>query len=281
MRPGAVLSWPVGVLLLLACVACSRASDSVADWPPRGVSLLNCTESAIVPMATGVLLNNMWNRRSAGEGAWGQCLQSRERAGGVDRGWTWHWPAKDGLYAYPELLVGRSPWTALASNDARFPRKLADIDSLRIAYEVESSFEGKKNLATEFWFTDADWPAGQSAPGAVKAELMIWTDYSDGMISPREKPLATVEIDGMTWNMTAHRGWGGEVGVAGPRWTFIVYTATKRTSSANFDAVKFFRDAIGRGLIRADDYLATVELGNEITSGTGSTWVKDFHVDMR
>jgi hypothetical protein len=33
-----------------------------------------------------------------------------------------------------------------------------------------------------------------------------------------------------------------------------------------------------RGLVDPNHYIATVEFGNEVTGGTGTTWVKHFEV---
>ncbi|MDB6000148.1 MAG: glycoside hydrolase family 12 domain protein [Rhizobacter sp.] len=271
-----------GALASSACSGGSSASDDpVADAASAGTTVISCTDNATHPAALGVLVNNTWNKASAGDGPWRQCLQSREKEGRVDYGWSWKWPSRDGLYAYPEVLVGRSPWNGTPTNDTRFPRSVAQTRSLTIDYDVESSFEGKKNLAAEFWFTDADLPAGAADPRSIKAELMIWTEASDGLVSAKDKPAAIVDIDGVSWAVYVQRNWGDASGASAAKWTLISYHAQTPTSTVRYDARKFFQDAIDRGLIEARYVVAGVELGNEIVSGSGSTWIKKLKVDVQ
>ena len=266
--------------LMIACLtACSGHSDANAQSvPDPGARILDCTWGNTVVQAQGILLNNMWNKASAGPGPWRQCLQSRQREGQTDFGWFWEWPTKDGLYAYPELLVGRSPWQPTPTNDARFPRKLGDTRTLQIDYEVESRTNGKKNLAVEFWLTNTPPAEGQQDIRSIKTELMIWSDASDDIGAPTKNPKITVDIDGMTWAVQIKPGWGDGSGGTGNKWTLISYHAMKNTSTIRYDARKFLADAAARGLIDPNDYIWGVELGNEIISGSGSTWIKKFQL---
>ena len=266
--------WPL--LLLSACSGSGSSSSTVT--PDIGATTLSCADSATYPLTTGMLLNNMWGKASAGAGPWQQCLQTRQKDGRTDYGWFWQWPTRDGLYAYPEILVGRSPWTATPTNDPRFPRTLADTQSLLIEYDVESRSEGKKNLAVEFWFTDSALAAGTPDTTAIKTELMIWSDYSAGMVSATDIPVAVVQIDGQAWSVYVKHNWGDASGTATTKWDLISYLATSPAVSVKYDARKFFQDALDRGLVLPSYVIAGVELGNEISSGSGSTWVKKFNV---
>ena len=87
---------------------------------------------------------------------------------------------------------------------------------------------------------------------------------------------AAAVVDGMS-----AFDWGADVGVAGAKWTFLVYRSVKPSAMVHYDARKFFQDAIDRGLIQPTDFIATLELGNEITSGTGVTWIKNFKVEIQ
>lgn len=248
---------------------------------PPGVKVIDCTDAAVHPTPIGALLNNTWNKRSAGAGPWRQCLRSREREGRTEYGWSWHWPSRDGLYAYPSLLVGGSPWSDRPSNDPRFPRRIADTRSMLIDFDTESQFEGKKNLAAEFWLTRTAPEPGKSNQGAIKAELMIWNEASKGLVSESDKPTAVVEIDGAKWVLYVKRNWGEVNGGSSERWTFITYHAVVPAPTARYDARKFFQDAIERGLLAETDSIAGVELGNELVSGTGSTWIKRFELAVQ
>lgn len=265
---------------LAALCGCSNAGEA-PDMAPPGVKVIDCTDAAVHQTLIGALLNNTWNKRSAGEGPWRQCLRSREREGRTEYGWSWHWPSRDGLYAYPSLLVGSSPWSDRPSNDPRFPRRIADTRSMLIDFDTESQFEGKKNLAAEFWLTRIAPEPGKSNQGAIKAELMIWNEASKGLVSKDDKPVAVVEIDGAKWVLYVKRNWGEVSGGSNERWTFITYHALVPAPNARYDARKFFQDAIERGLLSEGDSIAGVELGNELVSGTGSTWIKRFELSVQ
>jgi hypothetical protein len=272
-------------LILLAMTslifaACSEHSDATTPAVPVAIpaTILSCNENEAIPAQTGVLLNNMWNRSSAGNGPWKQCLQSRVRNGQTDYGWSWSWPTTDGLYAYPELLVGRSPWQPTPTNDARFPRAVGNIQTLQIEYDIESQASGKKNLAVEFWITNTPPAEEQQDTRSIKTELMIWSDASDGLIDPQDKPEGTVLINGVTWTVYVKRNWGDVSGASGNSWNLVTYHAAKKTTSVTYDARYFLNDAIKRGLIDPTDYIWGVELGNEIVSGSGTTWIKSFQL---
>lgn len=273
-------SFAFGLACLIALCGCSRASEAPA-LPAPGVTLLDCVDNAAHRTPSGTLLNNTWNKRSAGAGPWRQCLQSRQREGRTEYGWSWNWPSRDGIYAYPEIHVGASPWSDKPSNDPRFPRRIADTRTLTIDFDTESQFQGKKNLAVEFWFTDAALVPGQFNPGAIKAELMIWSEASNGLIPEKDKPTATVEIDGAKWVVYVKKNWGDVSGGSNAKWTFITYHALAPSPSARYDARKFFQDAIDRGLIAERNFITGVELGNELISGSGTTWIKRFEVSVQ
>lgn len=271
----------VGLAGLLAGAACSEQAPARTDLPEAGATVLGCTNDLTVPIGSGVLINNTWNRASAGAGAWRQCLQSRRRDGVVEHGWFWEWPARDGLYAYPEILIGRSPWRATPSNDARFPRTIAATRALWVEYDVESRFTGKRNLAAEFWLTRGQAAGAAPDPRAIRNELMIWTEASEGLVTASDKSVGTVEIDGVRWAVHVKPDWGDASGGSGIKWQMISYHALTPASKARYDARKFFEDAIRRGWLEAGDTIEGIELGNELVSGSGSTWVRKFSVDVQ
>lgn len=266
--------------LIACCLLASLPPAFGQSLPDAGATILGCEQDQTQAAYYGFVRNNMWNRNSAGPGPWRQCLQTRQRDGRSEFGWFWEWPAQDGIYAYPELLVGRSPWQATPTNDPRFPRRLGDTRSLKIDYEVESRSSGKKNLAVEFWFTRTPPAIGQQDTRSIKAELMIWSDAADGIETVTANPATTVDIDGMTWAVQVRPNWGDVGNPGGNQWSLISYHALRKSSAARYDARKFFDDARARGIIAPDDYIWGVELGNEIISGAGSTWIRKFRLRL-
>lgn len=284
-----------GSLAVAACGGGGGGAESTATATPPAATppaaavptvsaarTLTCEPGDVHDVAYGAIVNNMWNIESAGAGPKTQCLTVRDSsAAGVEYGWSWEWPGADGIYAFPEVLVGATPWQAAASNDARFPRTIAATRSLVVDYDLQTTSNGKQNTVTEFWFTASNLVQGVAEGVPVKAELMIWTDASAGVVNGSvETPVAEVTIDGMRWGVYIQRDWR-DVSVSDSdtnRWVLISYVALNGASAAHFDARKFFADAIERGVLLPTDYVAGLELGNEIISGAGTTWVRKFSV---
>ena len=144
---------------------------------------------------------------------------------------------------------------------------------MMVSYDLEVQSSGLYNVAGEMWLTRgprADGPADESL---IVAELMIATDVSPGL-PPDEKPsLGEVVIDGQRWQVNAQRGWGAPPGVT-------TYRALPSSLSIRYDARRILEDAVSRGLVDPNWYVANFELGNEIVSGSGSTWVRQFSVEL-
>ena len=257
-------------------------SNTTAATPPADViRILGCAPNESVALASGgQLVNNTWNAAAAGSFAWSQCLLEKRSGNSVQFGWNWRWP-DDGnqVYAYPEINMGAKPWESGPGNDVRFPRALANTPRLLIDFDVVSSGTGSRNLAASFWFIKTPSVASPPVVSDIVAELMVWTDYTPDMVS-NEGPATLrgeITVDGRVWQVYAAEDWG--VGaVTTHRWRFVAYIAKERTQALSFDARKLMADAVARRLIPADAYIANVELGNEVASGSGTTFVKSFNV---
>ena len=150
-----------------------------------------------------------------------------------------------------------------------------------MSYDVEIETSGDHNLAASIWLIRT--PTVESPPdlSAIAVELMIWTESEPAGFVPGGTKRAEIQIDGIDWEVWAAEDWGGSPGSSNPmRWTYIAYRAKTSTRVISYDARKFIADAITRGLATADLYIADVELGNEIISGSGKTWVRSFSVTV-
>lgn len=99
--------------------------------------------------------NDQWGANKA-QGAFEQCLLTRDTADGRHIGWTWQWPGFDPtVFAYPSATFGWEPWAGGTSTDARFPMRLGDLVTLDLSYEVQTEAEGAYNLGAEIWLTSA------------------------------------------------------------------------------------------------------------------------------
>jgi Glycosyl hydrolase family 12 len=288
----ATLRWRLSLQATLSALAFTvLASGTLAQAPltsapkrtaalPSSGEAITCESNATHPGHGGLLRNNTWNQQAAGKAPWKQCLVQRQLADGKKQfGWSWAWPQKHSLYAYPEITVGSSPWLAGPAKADGFPRRVADLRRMTVRYDLDVQAQGLYNVAGEMWLTSAPPADGKADESLIVAELMITTGASPGMPPDPKPSLGEVVIDGQRWKIHAHKGWGAET-VTGHRWTFITYDAQPPMSLVRYDARRILDDAVRRGLVNPNWYVANFELGNEIISGTGTTWVRHFSVEL-
>ena len=86
----------------------------------------------------------------------------------------------------------------------------------------------------------------------------------------------------MTVGDTTYELWqkdgAGDNGAGGWRLLSFKTPTTQRVGTVPVDAL--LRYLMKKALIDPSQYVATVEFGNEISGGTGTTWVKKFAVDV-
>lgn len=277
----------IAAALVIAPAACGGGGNEApaAPGPVQTITSVGCeANSRLLLPGGGELLNNAWNVGAVGSFAWSQCLQERRLGNSVlERGWTWRWPA-DGsqVYSYPSIAIGAKPWAPGPGNDPRFPRRIADTPRLLVSYEVDTTASGNVNLATSIWFTRSASAPAVPVVADISTEIMIWSDYTPALVS-NAGPVTErgqITVDGRAWRVFAADSWGDASGGTPHRWTFVVYVALAPTRTLAFDARRFIDDAIGRGLLNPAHAVANVELGNEISSGSGTTWVRSFSVTV-
>jgi hypothetical protein len=220
--------------------------------------------------------NNQWGRDKARGGS-EQCLLERERAGKTEYGWTWHWPGEaPSVYAYPEIIWGWKPWTGGASTDARFPRRVADVERLALHYAVQTDAVGSYNLAPEVWLTRRKDSSGKPNPELITTEIMFWLDYA-GIARPAGEIIDEPTIDGVRyelWKMDDMGNTGGGVG-----WRIYSFKRADIVRAGTLNVHEFLRYMTARNQINPNDFVASVEFGNEIVGGRGTTWVERFEVE--
>jgi Glycosyl hydrolase family 12 len=290
----------IGSALALACASSAGtdaepktpAASSVGDAPPAAGGPAPGPEQAAAPGKgqPGVVADcQAWATRSDGRyryenNVWGadkvkgkfqQCLLTREQDGRTLVGWTWSFPGFDpSVFAYPEVIVGWKPWSGGASTDARFPMRVSEVGELSLDYEVETSATGSYNLAPEIWLTDS--PASQQANAkSIVTEVMFWMDYAEGA-RPAGKIIETVTLNGVPYELWREESIGKSAN--GKGWQLLSYKSPTRQLKGSIDIAALLRHLVKAKLVSASEYVASVEFGNEVMGGTGTTWIKHFDV---
>ena len=216
--------------------------------------------------------NNTWGKGDLV--GFRQCVSLAGAAGGgADVVFEWSWPQPTaGVRGYPEVIYGQKPWNA--STTARLPRIVDDVKTARVDLGFSSTREGSGNLAFDIWLTTSNLRPAGSDHLPLAHELMIWLDHWGGMVPAGGTPVDTVTLGGITWDLYVTTAtWGPEP------WQYLAYLPRSVVPSpATLDLRGFLDHLKARGSITGREWLASVELGNELVVGTGRTVLSGFRV---
>ncbi len=269
----------IGLAIAATSSAC-RPRQSLAPGKALPGIDSRCTDNAAYVDGPYKYENNQWGRDKArSRGDFEQCLLRRTIGDKHEYGWTWNWPGHEpSVYAYPEIIWGWKPWTGGTSSDGRFPRRVSEIEQLKLHYHVETDATGSYNLAPEVWLTSGKGGSGKPNPELITTEIMFWLEYA-GAARPAGDVIDTPTIDGVRyelWKMDDMGNKGGGVG-----WRIYSLKSPQVTRQGTLNIGALLRDMTAKGQINAKDYVASVEFGNEINGGSGTTWVKRFEIEAQ
>lgn len=265
--------------LLFAFLATACGNSESDTWSKPLTTTLGCIDYLALPTEKGVLYNNVWNKHAAGSGNWHQCLEKSLDSKRV--GWSWRWPTRsDVIFAYPQIKVGVSPWDPGSAKDARFPLKISTLRRLNIAHQLEISTTGQHNVATSMWLVREASIGDLPAPELIAAEVMIWTYATDNHMSPAGVMVGTLKSKGTVWEVWLDKEWEDTSGINENRWVYLSFRSRDPSLSTEYDALELLQFAINKGFLPPELYVADIELGTEIMSGSGLAWVIDFRVDI-
>jgi hypothetical protein len=265
--------------LCAALSACNQENENLLNWSKPSTDTISCDDYFAAQTQIGVLYNNVWNKNAAQTFAWSQCLEKSPANG--DYGWSWVWPTKSNvIYAYPQIKIGSSPWAPAVDLTSEFPLKTSEVSSLVIAHTLEIEGSSEHNVATSMWLTNSANIGAQPNPGIIVAELMIWSYSTKHHMNPAGSHTGDIQVDGETWEVWVDKNWGDVSGANTNKWIYLTFRATHQSLQAKYDAIKFIHYAIEHELLPHNVYIADVELGTEIMSGSGLAWVKSFSVSV-
>lgn len=219
--------------------------------------------------------NDQWGADKA-DGVYEQCLLTRQTTEGQQIGWTWSWPGFDPtVFAYPSATFGWKPWAGGTPTDARFPMRLGGLVTLDLSYEVETEADGAYNLGAEIWLT-SEAPASTTAnPSIITHEVMFWFEHEDSQ-SPAGAIVDEPTLAGAHYELWKQANIGADAN--GQGWTILSFKASVGRRKGQLPIHSFVEYLIDKGELSADEYLASVEFGNELSGGSGTTWVKQLEI---
>ncbi|WOB05915.1 GH12 family glycosyl hydrolase domain-containing protein [Piscinibacter gummiphilus] len=254
---------------------------SSAPAPAPATQLPACGDFATLEVSgLGRLTNNTWNKAAAGNFAATQCLQSRSVGATTQYGWSWSWPTNGStVYAYPEIIVGWKPWDGGTSNHPHLPARINTLQRFDWQYDLSVSTGGSYNVATSLWITRTGATPTGTNPQDIANEMMIWTAGSGFPPGGQRQPDAN--IGGQIFEVWYAQDWGDLSGANPNKWSYIAYRATVSTFAATLDIKAILADAVSRGYVNPAHYVSNIELGNEVMSGAGQTWINSLSATIQ
>ncbi len=139
-------------------------------------------------------------------------------------------------------------------------------------YAVTTERTGKASLP--IFVTDSN-RASAANPRAIVAEVVLWLDYPE-QAAPVGTRSAVFEAAGTgyeLWHTPKHGDRGHGTG-----WDLYYLKGPNHPLHGTIQLQPLLEWLEKQSLIRGDRFVASVELGNELMSGSGTTWVQNFDV---
>lgn len=229
---------------------------------------MNCQDAALIDSGAYRAENNTWGKGLLT--GWSQCIGIEAASDGVLAGrWTWDWLQSGGnVKAYPEIIFGQKP--GASSTTADLPNQINRLDEVLISYDITSTHTGSGNLAFDVWLTDTQDPSTWGVP-PISHEIMIWLESYGGM-RPGGTWIEQASIDDILYNVYVGENFGDG-------WAYIAFArVTSQVGAGNLNLVSFLDYMRAKSIVTGDEYVASVELGNEVVSGSGETVVYEYSV---
>ena len=231
--------------------------------PPAEPVDVRTEDSALLPIPGAVLYNNVYGK---GDIANYRQLVFRDQN---DAGWEWDWPKSGGLSlkSYPEVLLGRSPWSEARAGD-QLPRRLSET-RLTIDFNYSTVARGLWLESFDFWITRSDHPSAKY----IVSNLTIWT-MNHGLKPSYKGRHTTLRIGGRTYQATF------ETPTEQPDkpWKTLCLVDSEPRSKGSLELGPLVDALIAQGLAQPTDFLATAELGSEVAYGKGRTTLRVFRL---
>ena len=217
------------------------------------------------------IFNNGWNANASG-GPHRQKIFVKQSNGKPIFGWVWKWwGGGTDVASYPEIQVGHSPWVGEVAPNSGFPFRVGS-KKLVVDFDVSMQASGSYDLAFEFWAV--------SSPAVTKVgithEVMIW--LAENRLGPAGNLVATATIGGNRFRIYFSNNHGDASGASSNTWTIISLVADKPILHGPLDIGAIIDYLLHSRLLDGNVYVACLELGNEVASGSGKTEVRNYAV---
>jgi len=253
-------------LLFLSNLSCK--DNGVAKTPETSaksyLDSTTCVDGAQIKVGEFLLDNNVWGKGSIT--TYQQCITAKENGSSSIFAWQWTWPTiGSNVKSYPEIIFGYKPF-GNTSTTPLLPKIIADLQLAIVSFSsYTTTINGTGNLAFDIWITDSSTPTESN----IKHEIMIWLEKN--IQQPAGSFIEHVTIDGSTYDY-----------YRGPlSWDYIAFVKTSTNKVTSVNISDFLTYLKNKNHISENEFLSAIEFGNEIISGTGSTVITNYKIEIK
>ncbi len=251
-------------LMIFPFFACGKDSNTTENNTPvkTYIDTTVCTTDGILNYGEYKIINNCWGKGNIQD--FTQCVFIKETENDYSFGFNWYWQSgvNNDVKAYPEILFGFKPFDT-KSTTTKLPVKISEGKKIIASFSsISTTFTGTGNTAFDIWITSSPTPAQSN----ITREIMIWTK-NYGQTAGGSK-VATVKIDNVNFDFYK----------ADWNWTYLAFVIKDNIDYKTINIHKFVEYLVTNGYITNNEYFASVEYGNEVVQGQGSTKITNFKV---
>ncbi len=232
----------------------------------------NCDVFTTIDIGDLKVENNVWNAGGLPPNSYSQCIYVYEDDTLNLIGWEWQYPNEaSGVNAYPQLIYGWKPWQP-PSTTQNLPKQISTLTTLKVTYDAEvTRNNGDYNLAFDNWINSSP----SITPQNILFEFMIWEDTNN--LTPFGEFQENVSTTNGTYKFyIGEPDWEPE----GSNWTYLCFQRIGYRSQGTVDIDELLSYLVDEGIVSQDDYLASIEFGNEVGNSTGQSIIKAFSVEI-
>lgn len=221
-----------------------------------------------------VLANNVWDSKLTPAG-FSQSIFVERHGNDMLPGWRWKAPGRRStVLSMPEIICGDKPWDTPRGLRPEFPFRAGE-KAPHVSFDIELKAEGTYNMAFSLWAV-SKLPAVQKT---ISLEIMVW-NVASGQ-KPSGEKIGAIETAGTTFDLYLKKDQGVVTGPDPFTWPLVQFVARKPLLKGTLDFGPFIDDLLKRQILTRGHYLTSLELGNEVTEGSGRVTLKTFAFDVR
>jgi len=219
------------------------------------------------------VINNVWNKAAATgpfiQRVFVETLNRKEALG-----WQWNWPViSTNVVSYPEVVYGDKAWDAPSGILTDLPVTAASSDIIA-DFNISISVEGTYNMAFSIW----GYSNSSNPRESITHEIMIWI-VKEGM-SPAGTKRYDLTVNGVLFDVNVRDNHGDASGGSSQTWTYVALSPRTNFLNGPLNIHEFTDFLISKGILSSSTYLSSLEPGNEVVGGKGTTEIENYSVEI-